>query len=135
MKRKADEEFTAQQMLIFAEELDNIYLIRDDDPDLKIEDIIDDIAVDALELHDSDESGADLELDNLSLDELEEDAIPDDPLQQSSNIIAFEFIGLGPKKGLPPTIGKTTAPTSSKSDPVMSMYSVKGKSQQPPPSP
>jgi hypothetical protein len=93
MKRKADEEFTAQQMLAFAEELDNIYLIRDDDPDLKIEDIIDDIAVDALELHDSDESGADLELDNLSLDELEEDAIPDDPLQQSSNIIAFEFIG------------------------------------------
>jgi hypothetical protein len=93
MKRKADEEFTAQQMLVFAEELDNIYLIRDDDPDLKIEDIIDDIAVDALELHDSDESGADLELDNLSLDELEEDAIPEDPLQQSSNIIAFEFIG------------------------------------------
>jgi hypothetical protein len=36
--------------------------------------------VEALELHDSDESGADLQLDNLSLDELEEDAIPDDPL-------------------------------------------------------
>ncbi len=31
-------------------------------------------------MHDSDESGADLQLDNLSLDELEEDAIPDDPL-------------------------------------------------------
>ena len=67
-------------MRAFVNELDQIYLIKDDAPDLKIEDIIDDIAVDALELHDSDESGADLELDNLSLDELEEDAIPDDPL-------------------------------------------------------
>jgi len=67
-------------MRAFVNELDQIYMIKDDAPDLKIEDIIDDIAVDALELHDSDESGADLELDNLSLDELEEDAIPDDPL-------------------------------------------------------
>jgi len=67
-------------MQAFAQELEEIYLIKDDAPDLKIEDIIDDIAIDALELHDSDESGADLELDNLSLDELEEDAIPDDPL-------------------------------------------------------
>jgi hypothetical protein len=67
-------------MLAFADELDEIYKIKDDQPDLKIEDIIDDVAVDALELHDSDESGADLELENLSLDELELDAIPDDPL-------------------------------------------------------
>ena len=79
-KRIADEEQTALNMQAFAQELEEIYLIKDDAPDLKIEDIIDDIAVDALELHDSDESGADLELDNLSLDELEEDAIPDDPL-------------------------------------------------------
>ena len=81
LKRQADDEFTAKQMQVFVDELDQIYLIKDDDPDLKIEDIIDDIAVDALELHDSDESGADLELDNLSLDELENDAIPDEPLQ------------------------------------------------------
>lgn len=49
--------------------------------------------MDALDLHDSDESGADLELDNLSLDELELDAIPDDPLTQSNSIVSFEFIG------------------------------------------
>jgi len=33
-----------------------------------LEDIIDDIAIDALDLHDSDESGADLHLDDLDLD-------------------------------------------------------------------
>ena len=80
VKRQADEDYAAEQMKQFAQELDFIYQIKDDAPDLKIEDIIDDIAVDVLELHDSDESGADLELDNLSLDELEDDAIPDDPL-------------------------------------------------------
>ncbi len=79
-KKRADEEYQADQMAQFADELKVIYEIKDDQPDLKIEDIIDDFAVEALELHDSDESGADLQLDNLSLDELEEDAIPDDPL-------------------------------------------------------
>ncbi len=112
-------------MRAFVNELDQIYMIKDDAPDLKIEDIIDDIAVDALELHDSDESGADLELDNLSLDELEEDAIPDDPLQQADNILSFEFIGQGPKKGtgVPPSIGKTASKqTPIYNDPIMNMY-------------
>lgn len=59
-----------------------------------LEDIIDDIALEALELHDSDSSGADLNQEGLDLDDdLEEDAIPDDPMQLHSNIVNFEFVG------------------------------------------
>lgn len=49
--------------------------------------------MDALDLHDSDSSGSDLQKEGLDLDDLEEDAIPDDPLVQMNNIIEFEFIG------------------------------------------
>ena len=80
-KRRRDEEMAHQQMANFAEELEEVYKIKDDAPDLKIEDIIEDIAVDIIDLHDSDESGADLQIEDLSLDDLEEDAIPDDPLE------------------------------------------------------
>lgn len=66
------------------------------DNDIILEDIIDDIAMDALELHDSDDSGADLQEEGLDLDELEEDAIPDDPLEQHNSIIAFEYFGQAP---------------------------------------
>jgi hypothetical protein len=31
------------------------------------------------------------------LDDLEEDAIPDDPLEQQNSIITFEFFGTAPK--------------------------------------
>jgi len=44
-----------------------LYQIKQD-TDMVLEDIIDDIAIDALDLHDSDESGADLHLDDLDLD-------------------------------------------------------------------
>jgi hypothetical protein len=40
--------------------LEEVYKIKDDAPDLQVEDIIEDIAVDIIDLHDSDESGADL---------------------------------------------------------------------------
>ena len=77
---KHEEEMAHYNLANFADELEEVYKIKDDAPDLKIEDIIDDLAVDMIDLHDSDESGADLQIEDLSLDDLEEDAIPDDPL-------------------------------------------------------
>jgi hypothetical protein len=64
--------------------------------DIILEDIIDDIGIDAIELHDSDDSGADLQQEGLDLDDLEEDAIPDDPLKQDNSVINFEFVGMSP---------------------------------------
>jgi hypothetical protein len=59
-KKKADEDLFHDQLANFANQLEEVYKIKDDEPDLKIEDIIDDIGVDVIDLHDSDESGADL---------------------------------------------------------------------------
>ena len=101
---KHDEEMAHCNLANFADELEEVYKIKDDAPDLKIEDIIDDYAVDMIDLHDSDESGADLQIEDLSLDDLEEDAIPDDPLNQQNSIFNFEFIGSVPKNSIPATI-------------------------------
>lgn len=59
-KRRREEEMAHEQLANFAEELEEVYKIKDDAPDLQVEDIIEDIAVDIIDLHDSDESGADL---------------------------------------------------------------------------
>lgn len=67
-----------------------------DDQDIILEDIIDDIAMDALELHDSDDYGADLYEEGLDLDDLEEDAIPDDPLDQIESNLNFDLLGQSP---------------------------------------
>lgn len=128
-KRRADEEWQANEIAEFANRLDQLYDIKEvteehleeveehkmssvnnsraerdeimmNDQDIILEDIIDDIAMDALELHDSDDSGADLHEEGLDLDELEEDAIPDDPLEQHNSVIAFEFFGQAPTPSL-----------------------------------
>lgn len=91
----------ANQIAEFTNVLDQLYEIKEVDEDrentidadIVLEDIIDDFAIDALDLHDSDDSGSDLQQEGLDLDDLEEDAIPDDPLKQDNNIHNFEFIG------------------------------------------
>ena len=91
----------ANQIADFTNVLDQLYEIKEVDEDrentidadIVLEDIIDDFAIDALDLHDSDDSGSDLQQEGLDLDDLEEDAIPDDPLKQDNNIHNFEFIG------------------------------------------
>ena len=83
-KVQADEEYRMDEVAKFVSVLDELYEIREEtdeqEEELIIEDIIDDFAIDALDLHDSDESGAELHDEQLDLDDLEEDAIPDEPM-------------------------------------------------------
>lgn len=65
------------------------------------------------------------------MDDLEEDAIPDDPLEQHNSIITFEFIGTAPKNNIPGPIQiqPTATAFNLKQADIIGMYSIKGKSQ------
>lgn len=79
LKSTAEEDERMDQMAQFVNCLDDLYEIREEtdeqEEEMIIEDIIDDMALDALDLHDSDESGGDLHDTHLELDDLEDDAI------------------------------------------------------------
>jgi len=63
------------------------------------------------------------------LDDLEEDAIPDDPLEQQNSIITFEFFGSAPKNPGPVQVKPTADNINLKQADILGMYSIKGKSK------